>query len=68
MEPHLAGACPFQDVELMSQRENLELQVSPLAERRAKGEEERDNDGMPRRKPYPRKSVRSMFSRRTNSR
>ena len=58
MEPHLVRACPFQDAELMSQRENLQLQVSPLAERRAKGEEERDNDGMHRRRPDPRKSVK----------
>jgi hypothetical protein len=31
-EPDAAGACPFQDLELMAQRENLKLQRSSIAE------------------------------------
>ena len=49
----------------MSQCENLKLQGSPIAERRAQGQEQRDDDGSHRRRPYPRKPARSMFSRRT---
>ena len=64
-EPHAAGACPFQDLELMSQCENLKLQGSPISERRAHGHEQRDDDGSHRRRPYLRKPTMSMFSRRT---
>jgi hypothetical protein len=49
----------------MSQRENLKLQGSPIAERRAQGQEQRDDDGSHRRRPYPRRPARSMFSGRT---
>jgi hypothetical protein len=32
-------------VKLMSQRQDLKLKGSPIAERRAQGQEQRDNDG-----------------------
>jgi hypothetical protein len=32
------------DVELVSQRQDLKLYGSPIAERRAKGQEQRDDD------------------------
>ena len=38
-----------QHVELMAQRQDLEPQGSPIAERHADGQEQRDNDGSHRR-------------------
>jgi hypothetical protein len=36
-------------VELMAERQDLKLQGSPIAERHADGQEQRDNDGSHRR-------------------
>ena len=49
-EPH-AGACPFQDLELMSQRENFKLQGCPIRGATRAGHEQRDDDGSHRRTP-----------------
>jgi hypothetical protein len=44
-EPQSLWPRSVHNVELMSQRKDLELQGSPIAEGRAQGQEQRDNDG-----------------------
>jgi len=43
-EPYVAGACPGQDLQLMSQRENLELHSGGAADRRANGQGDREHN------------------------
>ena len=64
-EPQSLRPRSVHHVELMSQRQDLKLQGSPIAERHAEGQEQRDDDGSHRRRPYPRKAARSMFARGT---
>jgi hypothetical protein len=48
-EPQSLRPRSVQHVELMPQRQDLELQSSPIAERHTDGQEQRDNDGSHRR-------------------
>jgi hypothetical protein len=64
-EPQPTRPSSFQNLELVSQGEDLELKDGSRPERRAQGQEQRDDDRSHRRRPYPRKPARSMSSRRT---
>jgi hypothetical protein len=56
-QPESASARPLQDMELVSQREHLELRGRARADRTAEGHQERDENGHHRREAYPQLSM-----------
>ena len=64
-EPQLLQTRSVHHLELMSQRQDLKLQSSPIAERCTQGQEQRDDDGSHRWRRQPRKLARSIVARRT---